>query len=55
VSDLVSETYAPERDLGIEMRQVRALQMVDQIGRREDQTSVNVLHCQPRVLAMYQS
>ena len=44
MSDLVSEVRPPERDLDVQLRQVRALQMVDQVGGREDQPAIDALH-----------
>jgi hypothetical protein len=37
------EVQAPKRNLDIELREVRTLQMVDQVRRREDQRPVNEL------------
>jgi hypothetical protein len=41
------EIQPPKRNIDIELRQVRTLQMINQVRRREDQRPVNELHRSP--------
>ena len=50
-----SRSDPPERDLDVELRQVRALEMVDQVRRREDQPPSTSSIPQPLTLAIYET